>query len=294
MIFAQVLSIVLPIIVIVAIGLGWSRTGGLQNTRDVTAIVSDIATPCLIVSTFSTSRLSFESFTAMLGATAMAIALFAAFGAVILRVAGLRLRAFLPSIAFPNAGNLGLPIALYGFGQEGLGYAIAYFSISSVANYTLGQAIASGRADWRGLARLPILYAVAIGIALTFFRFDLPAWAGTTIQLLGNITVPVMLLLLGASLSQLRVASLGRAVFVSVVRLALGAAVGFGVASLLGLTGALRAVLILQCANPVAVYNYLFAQRWGNEPEAVAGVVVISTLLSLLTIPVLLGILLPG
>ena len=62
-----------------------------------------------------------------------------------------------------------------------------------------------------------------------------------------------------------------------------------GLAAAFALTGSLRAVLILQCANPVAVYNYLFAQRWNNEPEEVAGVVVLSTLLSLLTIPLVLA-----
>ncbi len=287
--FGTILSIVAPIAIIASIGFAWSKLGGSLNSRDITAMVSEIATPCLIVSTFQSSRLSFEAFASMLGATVTAIILFTLLGATILRAAGLQLRTFLPSIAFPNAGNLGLPIALYGFGQEGLGYAIAYFSISSVANYTLGQAIASGHADWRGLARLPILYAVAIGIGLAFFRIELPAWAGTTVELLGNITVPVMLLLLGSSLSQMKVASMGRALFVSAVRIGLGAAVGFGVAAVFGLSGSLRAVLILQCANPVAVYNYLFAKRWGNEPEAVAGVVVISTLMSLATVPLLLS-----
>ena len=149
--------------------------------------------------------------------------------------------------------------------------------------------IAAGKANWRGLLRLPILYAVAIGIALSFWRIELPGWAGTTIALIGNVTVPLMLLMLGSSLSRLKVASVGRAFFVSVLRIGLGGAIGIAVAAAFGLTGSLRAVLILQCANPVAVYNYLFAQRWNNEPEEVAGVVVLSTLLSLLTIPLVLA-----
>lgn len=98
-----------------------------------------------------------------------------------------------------------------------------------------------------------------------------------------------MLLMLGSSLGLLRVASLRRAFLVSVIRIAMGASVGLAVAALFGMSGAMRAVLVLQCANPVAVYNYLFAQRWNNQPEEVAGVVVISTLLSTLTIPLLLA-----
>ena len=284
-----VLTVVLPVIITDAVGFVRTRYGYPLNSKELTALIADVATPCLIVSTFQSSKLSFDAFAAMAGAAVTAIVLFAALGALILKAGSLRIRTFLPSIAFPNAGNLGLPLSLYAFGPEGLGYAIAYFSISSVANYTLGQMIAAGQANWRGLARLPILYAVALGIALSFWTIELPQWAGTTIALIGNVTVPLMLLMLGSSLSQLKVASSGRALFVSLVRLGLGAAVGVAVAAALGLSGPLRAVLILQCANPVAVYNYLFAQRWNNEPEEVAGVVVLSTLLSILTIPLLLG-----
>jgi predicted permease len=287
--FGVVLSVVLPVVLTVGVGFVWSRLGRTLGSKDMTLLVSDVATPCLIVSTFQTSRLSFEAFAAMAGAAATAILLFVCVGAAILWLAGLRIRTFLPSIAFPNAGNLGLPVSLYAFGQEGLGYAIAFFSIASVANYTVGQTIAAGKANWRGLARLPILYAVALVIALAFWEVRLPGWAATTIGLIGSLTVPIMLLMLGASLGQLQVGAFGRAFFVSLVRLGLGAAVGIAVAAAFGLGGSLRAVLITQCANPVAVYNYLFAQRWDNEPEAVAGVVVISTLLSLITIPLLLS-----
>jgi predicted permease len=291
---AVVLSVVLPVVLTTAVGFVWSRWGHPLNSKDVTELLGNVATPCLIVSTFQTSKLSFEALGAMAGATALCILLFAAIGALILRAAALSLRTFLPSISFPNAGNLGLPLSLYAFGPEGLGYAIAYFAISSVANFTLGQMIAAGKANWAGLVRQPILYAVLIGVGLTYAQVRLPAWAGTTISLIGSLTVPLMLLMLGSALSRLKIAAFGRALFVSLVRLGMGAAVGIGVATALGLTGNLRTVLILQAANPVAVYNYFFAQRWANEPEAVAGVVVLSTLLSVLTVPLLLTWLLAG
>jgi predicted permease len=292
--FEIVFSVVAPILITVSIGFVWTRLGFRLDSKELTALISDVATPCLIIHTFQATRLPFDAFLGIAAAAATAIVLFAAGGALLLRIGGLRIRTFLPSIAFPNAGNLGLPLSLYAFGNEGLGYAIAFFSMSSVANYTLGQAIAAGRANWRGLARLPILYAVAIGILLSFSAIQLPGWAQATVGLIGNMTVPLMLLMLGSSLSLLGVTSLWRATLVSLIRIGLGAAVGIAVAWLFGLTGSMRAVLILQCANPVAVYNYLFAQRWNNQPEEVAGVVVLSTLLSILTIPVLLTWLIAG
>ena len=279
---------VLPVLITVLVGFVWTRVGFRLDSKELTALIADVATPCLIVSTFLTTRVSFHGLAAVAGATATAIVLFAALGALFLWATRLRIRTFLPSLAFPNAGNLGLPLSLYAFGPEGLGYAIAFFSTSSVANYTLGQAVAAGRTNWRGLVRQPILYAAALGVMLSYGQVEAPAWLTATISLIGDLTIPLMLLMLGSSLGQLKIASFGRAAVISVVRIVLGALVGIAVAALFGLTGTMRAVLILQCANPVAVYNYLFAQRWNNEPEEVAGVVVLSTLLSLLSIPTLL------
>jgi predicted permease len=292
-VFDILLPIVLPILVTASIGFAWASAGYRLDSKELTALIADIATPCLIVSTFQTTRLSFDSFIAVAAAAGTCIVLFAAVGGLVLLAGGLRIRTFLPSIAFPNAGNLGLPLSLYAFGTEGLGYAIAFFSMSSVANYTLGQAISAGKANWRGLLRLPILYAAALGIGLSYLQVELPQFALSTVTLIGNMTVPLMLLMLGSSLKQLRIAAFWRAAAVSCIRIGVGFAVGVGVAWLFGLTGAMRAVLILQCANPVAVYNYLFAQRWDNQPEEVAGVVVLSTLLSILTIPLLLTWLVP-
>jgi predicted permease len=277
------------VLITVAIGYLWTLLGHQLQSKDLTSLIADVATPCLIVSTFNATRVSPEAVGALAGAAIVAIVCFALVGATVLWLSGLPIRTFLPSISFPNAGNLGLPLSLYAFGTEGLGYAIVFFSTASIANHTLGQAIAAGSANWRGLLRTPILYAVAFGLAVSFTWITLPGWLSTTIGLIGSMTVPLMLLMLGASLSRLRVASFGRAAFVSVIRIGCGTAVGFAVAAMFGLAGPMRAVLILQCAMPVAVYNFLYAQRWNNGPEDVAGVVVISTTLAAGTLPLLLA-----
>lgn len=291
--FEVLLPIVFPILATTLIGFLWASFGYHINSKDLTALIADVATPCLIVSTFQATRLPFDALVSIAAAAGTCIALFAIVGGLLLFAIGLPVRTFLPSLSFPNAGNLGLPLALYAFGTEGLGYAIAFFSMSSIANHTLGQAITAGRANWLGLLRLPILYATALGIGLSYFEWELPAFTQSTIALIGDMTVPLMLLMLGSSLRQLRIAAFWRSATVSCIRVGMGLLVGVVVAWLFGLSGSMRAVLILQCANPVAVYNYLFAQRWNNQPEEVAGVVVLSTLLSILTIPLLLTWLVP-
>ncbi len=289
---STILAAVLPVLLTALIGFLWVRSGRSIEAGVLTPLVADLGTPCLIFSTLSKAVIPPWAFAEMATATALSLLTFVVIGMVVLKLSGLKIRTYLPAISFPNSGNLGLPMALYAFGQQGLSYAIAFFSIASIANYTIGQAIAAGRADWRFMIRMPLVHAVWLGILVALFRVELPLWLSNTVSLLGGLTIPIMLLMLGSSLARLRVAAFPRAVAISALRLSMGAVVGFGVAWLFGLEGTARAVLIMQCAMPVAVYSYLFAQRWNNEPEEIAGLVVVSTLAAVVTVPTLLTLLL--
>jgi predicted permease len=119
-----------------------------------------------------------------------------------------------------------------------------------------------------------------------------PEWVNNATRLLGGITIPLLLITLGFSLARLKVANLGTSLFLALVRLAIGLAVGHAVVEILGLEGIARGVVILQAAMPNAVFNYLFAKQYDAEPEGVAGMVVVSTLLTFATLPLLLWYLL--
>jgi predicted permease len=95
----------------------------------------------------------------------------------------------------------------------------------------------------------------------------------------------MMLLALGNTLGGFRVARLPFASFWGLVRLAIGLGIAIAVAGLLGLEGVPRGVLILQGAMPAAMFSYLFAARYGRQPDDVAGIVLMSTLFSVLTLP---------
>ena len=179
------------------------------------------------------------------------------------------------------------------FGERGLSYAIVFYAICTIGQFTVGQAVAAGVANWRGMLRLPLIYAVLAGVAVAVWKVPLPLWLMNTVSLIGGMTIPLMLLMLGASLARLQVAVISRAVTLSVLRIGSGACIGLVVAMFFNLDATARSVLIMQCAMPVAVYNYLFAQRWNNQPEEVAGLVVVSTLVSILSVPTLLHFLLP-
>jgi hypothetical protein len=286
-----VLSSVLPVLCTIVLGFLWVRSGRALDSKVLTPIVVEVGTPCLIVSTLLKAAIAPEAFASIALASCVAIAAFAALGTLVLWTLGLRLRTYLPSIAFPNAGNLGLPLALYAFGPEGLGYAIVFFAISSIGNHSIGQMLAAGTVDWKALARMPMLYAITAGLVGSYFHITPPIWFANTLSLIGGLTVPVMLLMLGGTLARLQIATLSRAIGLSTLRIGAGGVIGVIVANLFGLPEPARAVLILQCAMPVAVYCYLYAERWECDPEEVAGLVFLSTAASIVTVPVLLGIL---
>ena len=140
----------------------------------------------------------------------------------------------------------------------------------------------------RELLTLPILPALAVGILLVLLDLRLPVVLGRTVELLGNLTIPLMLLALGVSLARLPLRRFGRAALLSLLRLGVGAGTGLAVAWAFALGPTATGALVLQCAMPVAVYSYLFAERFGRASAEVAGAVIVSTLMALAVTPALL------
>jgi predicted permease len=291
--FGPILAAVFPVLAVAGLGFVWVRAKRPFENAMFTPLVVDIGTPCLIFATFAKTSIAPAGFAAIALASVTAIGCFGVLAAAILPLAGLRVRTFLPSLTFPNNGNLGLPLAAYAFGERGLGYAIVFYAICMIGQFTVGQAVAAGSANWRGMLRLPLIYAVLAGVAISVWKVALPSWLMNTVSLIGGMTIPLMLLMLGASLARLQIAVISRAVMLSVLRIGSGACIGLAIAMLFNLDATARSVLIMQCAMPVAVYNYLFAQRWNNQPEEVAGLVVVSTLVSIVSVPALLHFLMP-
>ena len=286
-----VLSAVIPVLLTVGLGYSLVRLGRNLDSAVITPLLVDVGTPCLILATFLQTSISPASFAEVGVATLAALLAFAIVAAVTLTLLGLRVRTYLPSLTFPNNGNLGLPLAAYAFGHEGLGYAIVFYALCMIGQFTVGQAVAAGGMNWRGIVRLPLIYATAAGVLISALHVSPPIWFVRTITLIGGMTIPLMLLMLGASLARLQIRTIPRSVLLSLIRIGIGAGIGFAVTMAFRLTGVAASVIVMQCAMPVAVFNYLFAQKWNNDPEEVAGLVVASTLVSVVAVPALLYVL---
>ena len=285
---AVLVPVLVPVFLAVGVGFGWARFR-LPFDRDfVTRIVTLVGTPCLAFSAIT----GFDGDLLVLGeialAAAIAIALFAVGGTLVLRLAGQPVAGLLPSLMLPNAGNMGLPVCLFAFGPDGLGLAFGFAAVVIVGHFTVGVMLATGRVDWRELAVTPVIWALAAAVLFQVFDQAVPAWLANTAQLLGGLTIPLMLLSLGVSLASLRIRLLRLSLGLGVLRLGMGAGVGLALGPALGLDPVASGVVALQAAMPTAVYNYLMAARYGGPADAVAGTVVVSTILSLITLPPLI------
>jgi predicted permease len=288
-----ILPAILPVFILALLGFALAKSGRAMDGGTTAFLVATVGTPALVFSNLATTPFNSGTLLSLAAATIIAIAFYLVVGATALKAGGLKLRTYLPSLAFPNAGNLGLPLALYAAGQKGLNDAIIIFAVTSVVNMTAGQVIAAGRGNWARALRSPIIPAVALGVACAYLGVALPLWLTNTLSLLSSLTIPLMLLMLGTSLAKIQVTGFPRAGALSVLRISMGTAAGFLLAGAFGFSGPERVAFVLQCAMPVAVYNYLFAQMYDNDPEDVASLVIVSTVLSVVTTPILLAVLVP-
>ncbi len=286
--FAEIFSIIAPVFLCAFVGFGWAKKGLPFETAFITRLVTTIGFPCLIFTALIKAPITAETLGTMGLASLLSVAAFTAIALPVLKLAGLSQRTYLSSMIFANTGNMGLPLCLLAFGKEGLALAIAYFAVNSILVFVLGPALAAGTANPKEILKIPLVWAVLAALAVKFSGIDVFDWLFKTLDLLGGFAIPLMLITLGVSLAGLKIASLNRAVWLSVFRLVLGFGVGWGLAEVFGFEGAARGVLIIECALPAAVFNFLFAQAHDNRPDEVASIVLVSTTLSFMTLPALL------
>ena len=283
-----ILGVVAPVAAILAVGFVWDRLRQPFDAGFVGSLVYYIGGPCLTFTTLVT-------FDFTPGARRLALATLALFlvvgivGAVALRALKLRPRWYLNTVLFPNLGNMGLPLAFFAYGDAGLALSVVIFTIGSVLHSTLGIWIVSGRISPIELFKAPLLYATLAAIAIHELALPAPEFLLQAAGILGGMTIPLMLLSLGVSLSRMKVHNTRRAATLASLRLGLGLGFGVAVAWMFDLSPLERGLLVLNSAMPSAVFNYLLAERFKAAPEDVAGGVALSTLAAFALLPFVLA-----
>ena len=289
--YFQIFTVLFPVILCAFLGALWARSGQRYDSDFVSRLVLNIGAPALILSTLSQVAIDPSLFADIAIACVLVSLTMALLGFVIPRLLGDDVRTYLPSFVFPNVGNMGLPVCMFAFGEQGLALALIFFMVLSVAHFPVGILMAGGReaGGLMGIIKMPILYAIALAVLLMMSGAVLPDFLNNAVSLIGAMTIPLMLITLGVSLYSLKVSGWGKALLYSLIRILGGLSAGLLVVWWLDIEGVARSVVLIQSSMPVAVFNYLFAVRFDRQPDAVAGLVVVSTILSFVSLPILLS-----
>jgi predicted permease len=281
----ELFAVIAPILICAGLGYGWARKGIDYPVEFVTRLVMNVGAPCLILSSFSNADIDIGKMAEVSAAALVILMIMLVLGGILIRLMRLKVSTFLPSLLFPNIGNMGLPLCLFAFGQTGLALGLTVFLVIFALQMSLGILLTAGHGHPRELLKQPVLWATVIAVFLVSTGESLPVWLDNTTSILGGATIPLMLITLGVSLAQLKIAEWKHSLLFSLVRVLGGFGLAVLVAGLFGLEGVDRGVLILQSSMPVAVFNYLLALRYQREPGEVAGMVVLSTLLAFALLP---------
>ena len=287
-----VLEIVAPVFLLAAVGFIWVKLGAEYRIRFVTQLSMTLGVPCLIFTALMQTKLDPGALTALTLASVAAYAAVIVVTAAVVRVLGLESRTYTAPLIFGNTGNLGLPLALFAFGDVGLSYAVVVFAVMAILSFTFGVWLVAGGGSPVKVLKEPMVAATLLGALFLWQGWETPRFLTNTLELIGQIAIPLMLITLGVAVARLSASGLGRAVLLSVVKLAICVGLAWVVGLQFDLDEVAFAVLVLQVATPVAVTSYLLAEKYGADADAVAGLVVASTLLSVMALPVLLAALL--
>jgi predicted permease len=285
------LSPVIPVFFLVALGFTFARWKKI-NLASVTEIIVYLGTPSLVFTSLSGKPLYAGELATLFSGIALIYAGVGALVGVYFVVFHFHSRGFALPALFMNAGNMGIPLALFAFGEAGMQRATVLFVMCTFLQYSVGVFILQDRGNWKEVFRLPLIYATIAGLGVNLFQLRIPDLLSQPLTMLGQAIIPLMLVSLGYRLYNVASLQWGHALGGALVRI-VG---GFGAANLavilIGAEGVSRQVLLLYGCLPSAVVNFVLTEKYRQDPELAASIVVLSTFISVATIPIVFWLIL--
>ena len=286
--YVKLFEVLFPVFFIIGIGYFLGRNNPKLDTTFITNFGANIGSPAIVFYSVTTTGLTFEIFINYFFYYFLAIIGFSLVGIIFLKFLKKDVIMELPPFILPNTGNMGLPICLFAYGSQGLGIAGAIASIIILFHFTLGVFLSSKKFTLEVITKSPAFYSIIISIIFIYFKIDVPSFIINTTMLLTYATIFLILMSLGIALTRLKVFSFNKALISSLARVIIGPIIGYGIIKSFDLTGVAAGVLLIQCAMPSAILNYLVGSIYSPKRivDNVASMIVVSTILSFITVPI--------
>lgn len=287
----RILAILFPVFAITALGYVVARRR-VPDLSEANRLNMDVFTPALVFAALAGRDVEVGDYLT-LGAAGLVVIVGSGLGGWLLaRLTGTEPRTMVPPMTFNNCGNLGIPVALLAFGPDAVPAAVVLFAISHTLHFSFGSWYLDHHTKIHNVWRTPSVLAALLGLAVSLSGLHLWEPLLLAIKMVGDIAIPMMLFGLGVRMATSRVSALGFGAIVAVVRPVIGMLIAWGLIAVLDLPEQQQALLLIFGALPPAVLNFMFAERYHQQPDKVASAVLVGNLAAVVFLPLALALVL--
>ncbi len=290
--YSKLADVILPVFFVIAVGYYFGKKNPNFDTNFITNLAGNFGTPAMIFYTITSTGITLDIFIEYFIYAFIIIGAFSVVGVIFLFFLKGDLLSELPPLILPNTGNMGIPICLFAYGEKGLGVASAIASVIILLHFTLGIFLAKKSFSFKILLTNMPIYGILAALIVLYFNLNVPGYIENTTFLLTYATIFLVLMSLGIALTRLKVVSWLSAGILSSVRVIIGPIIGFSLIKFLNLNGYAAGVLLIQSCMPSAILTYLVGSMYSEKKviDSIASVIVISTIMSIITIPIVVFI----
>ena len=287
-IYIKLFEVLFPVFFIVGIGYLLGKKSPNLDTSFITNYAANFGTPALVIFAVLSSGVTYNIFAEYFIYSLIAIILFAIIGILFLIPMKKDFIRELPPFILPNTGNMGIPICLFAYGSLGMGVAAAISSVVILLHFTLNVFLANKKFDIKIIIKSPSFYSILFAVLFLYFEIKTPTFVLNTVMLLAYGMIVLILISLGVALTQLKVFSFKNSLIASIGRVIIGPIIGIILIKIFNLSGFAAGVLLIQCSMPSAILTYLIASMYSPKEivDNIASMIVVSTLMSLVTVPI--------
>ena len=287
----RIVEILFPLFAITALGYVVGRRMKPDLTQ-ANKLNMDVFVPALVFAALANKAFDISAFLPLVVAVSLIVVGSGLVAWALARALGMQPKTLVPPIMFNNCGNLGLPLAVLTFGETALAPMVVMFMVSNLVHFSFGAWLLDHRVRLLTVWKVPSVLATFLGLSVSLSHFEVWPPLLIAIRMLGEISIPLMLFGLGVRLADSRISAVGIGVFGALARPLIGLALAWGVLQLIELPGREQALLLVFGALPPAVLNFMFAERYQQEPGKVASMVLIGNLAAVVFLPLALALVL--
>ena len=290
--FSQIFNTVFPLFAIVLVGFVYARFRPTDMTV-ANRINMSVFIPALIFSVMAAKDFHIVEYRWLILAAAVIVLGSGLVAWPIAKLLNYEVKTFVPPMMFNNSGNLGIPLLVLAFGEDALGIAVVLFLTENLLHFTVGMYLLNPKTNLLNLLKMPMIQATVLGVCWSLAGWQLPVAIGTGIDMLGQISIPLMLFALGVRMTQVDFGQWHIGVVSGIVAPLSGVLVLLLYDFFFPVPAAWFPYLLIFAALPPAVLNYMVSELFQQEPQKVASIVLIGNFMALVTLPVALLFALP-